>query len=611
MKKSYLSLLIACCLVAGSQVQAGIFSEKTHKHVISVIEQYLDYQKLAVNASDALSTQNADGSWPDVNYNDHDDRNRGAWQSMAHLNRYRSLCCAYHLTQERKYLHAASKALRYWYETMPYSPNWWWNEIGAPRCLGPATILIMNDLSDNDLKGAAKVLNAAKIQKTGQNKIWLSEGVMMRAYIEGNESLLKTARDSIVSEITICNGRGGLHPDWNYYNSFQHDCQYGLCYEGIQPDWSYHLHGAQLQWGNYGLAYAQVMSWIVLLFDETPFAITPEQRHIIENYLVKGVSQNIWKGMFDMNASGREIYRGSQRNKAQTILQALKRLNLKQEETVGPRYYPYSDFAIYRGDNWYASLRMQSSRTLGMENTNAENMRGRYAADGALLIRQDGDEYEDVAAVWNWHHVPGVTCPDDGNPIFGWDFPRTGRYNLTDKVFGDISGEYMGCAMELCRDGLEARKAWFFYPGGIVCLGCGINNTATPLDGSAPEIVTGVEQCHIRGDVINKQNIITHRGINYVSLDGDFHVAPYTHTGKWEAIHPGNYKGTSTIDLLDISISHGTSPKDAHYAYAIIPGQSTEEMKILSNTTTTQSVAIGRKTITINWHNCTVEFHDR
>ncbi|MDO4949405.1 MAG: polysaccharide lyase family 8 super-sandwich domain-containing protein [Bacteroidales bacterium] len=606
-KKSSL-LLIVGCLAIHHQLTAGVFSKETHKHVVSVIEQYLDFKNVASEGPMTLSAQNADGSWPDVEYNDHDDRNRGAWRSMLHLTRYRILCCAYHLTKKQEYLDGAQKALRYWYETMPYSPNWWYNEIGAPRSLGPATILIMKSLSQKDLQGAAKVLSAAKIQKTGQNKIWLSEGVMMRAYIEGDETLLRTARDSIVSEITICNGRGGLHPDWDYYNSFQHDCQYGLCYEGIQPDWSYHLHGAQLQWGNYGLAYAQVMSWIVLLFDGTPFALLPEQRHIIENYLVKGVSQNIWKGMFDMNASGREIYRGSQRNKAQVILQALQRLGLQKDETTGPRYYPYSDFAIYRGNNWYASLRMQSSRTLGMENTNAENMRGRYAADGALLVRQDGDEYEDVAAAWNWHHVPGVTCPDDGKPIYGWDFPKSGRHNLTDKVFGDISGEYMGCAMELNREGLKARKAWFFYPDGIVCLGSGISFHAEKPNTSMPEIVTGVEQCHIKGNVTNKKQLIEHRGISYVSLDGDFQTAPYPHTGEWEAIHPGNFKGTSTIDLLDISISHGTSPHNAHYAYVIAPRHYGNEVRIISNTTAIQSVAIAGQTITIDWDKCSVTF---
>ena len=29
--------------------------------------------------------------------------------------------------------------------------------------------------------------------------------------------------------------------------------------EGVQPDWSYHQHGPQIQFGNYGLSYVKDM----------------------------------------------------------------------------------------------------------------------------------------------------------------------------------------------------------------------------------------------------------------------------------------------------------------------------------------------------------------
>lgn len=61
-------------------------------------------------------------------------------------------------------------------------------------------------------------------------------------------------------------------------------------------------------------------------------------------------------------------------------------------------------------------------------------------------------------------------------------------------MFGRIDGDVMTAAMEYDRDGLKARKAWFFYPGGIVCLGACIT-----MD-SDSEVVTTVNQCNFAGE---------------------------------------------------------------------------------------------------------------
>ena len=64
---------------------------------------------------------------------------------------------------------------------------------------------------------------------TGQNKVWLAGNVLIRALLQNDWQLAKEARKVIASEITL--GQK----------------------EGINADWSFHQHGPQQQFGNYGL----------------------------------------------------------------------------------------------------------------------------------------------------------------------------------------------------------------------------------------------------------------------------------------------------------------------------------------------------------------------
>lgn len=72
---------------------------------------------------------------------------------------------------------------------------------------------------------------------TGQNKVWLAGNVLIRGLLLNDAELIKEARENICSEIVL--GQK----------------------EGIQPDWSFHQHGPQQQFGNYGLSFLCNMSF--------------------------------------------------------------------------------------------------------------------------------------------------------------------------------------------------------------------------------------------------------------------------------------------------------------------------------------------------------------
>ena len=117
----------------------------------------------------------------------------------------------------------------------------------------------------------------AKFGMTGQNKVWLAGNVMMRALLQNDYELVKMARDTIASEIVS----GGA--------------------EGIKDDWGFHQHGAQQQFGNYGLSFVSGMSFFSGLFSGTSLAFDDKQLNILSTLIDKGYRWVIWKGMMDVN----------------------------------------------------------------------------------------------------------------------------------------------------------------------------------------------------------------------------------------------------------------------------------------------------------------------
>lgn len=118
-----------------------------------------------------------------------------------------------------------------------------------------------------------KYMKQAKIGMTGQNRTWLAGNVLVRGLLERNDSLVQTARDAIVAEVAVAaEGK-----------------------EGIQPDRSFHQHGPQQQFGNYGLAYVSgIASW-GKIFQGTRYALSAGQTRVLRGLVLDGMSKTIGK----------------------------------------------------------------------------------------------------------------------------------------------------------------------------------------------------------------------------------------------------------------------------------------------------------------------------
>jgi chondroitin AC lyase len=212
---------------------AAAISNKGNTTDLSLRELYWNTFQQDADLEKIIKTQQSDGSWKDIQYAD---SARSNWDPINHVSRLLYLSRAY-ITPESKFYQQKEvslvlhRGMNFWFKLQPVCRNWWYNQIGVPRFMGLFFLFIEKELTENEKSEAIAVLNNAGFRMTGQNKVWLAGNVLLKALLMNNETLVKAARDTISSEIYITTK------------------------EGIQPDFSFHQHGPQQQFGNYGLAF--------------------------------------------------------------------------------------------------------------------------------------------------------------------------------------------------------------------------------------------------------------------------------------------------------------------------------------------------------------------
>lgn len=542
------------------------------------------YQRKSITPQDItqiLSTLQTDGSWSDINYQD---KTRSGWKVKEHVERIFPMCRYYKVLVENKQdkkakelLNTIVKTIQWWTEHNPISPNWWHNQVGIPKTFGSALLLVWEELP---LKVQKEVIETVfdqhvKFGMTGQNKVWKAGNMLIRALLTNNEEMLITARNTIASEIETGNK------------------------EGIQPDWSYHQHGSQQQFGNYGLAYLSTMCLYFDLFRDTRLEFDDEQKSILTHLLEEGYGWVIWNKYLDVNCLNRQLFKNAASCKyliIQFCARSLKGENLKSP--IGNKHFPYSDMTVHHTKEWMASVKMASNRVIGTEQINGDNQQGYYLADGATYVYTHGNEYENIFPLWDWRKIPGTTCYQSNQKV-PQEKTKIDRRNHTDFV-GGISKEMFGItAMELNRNNLHAKKMWVFTPNCMICLGAGIKTDSLP-------VATTIEQCNAdkKDRWIECQTgrfILKDKG--YILLDGQNAVHSIDdRTGNWKDVmltyKPCIVKGK----VATLYIDHGMA-KDASYEYIIVPKSTpkslknfkTNEIKILANNSDMQIIEYQNK----------------
>ncbi len=541
----------------------------------------------------------ADGRWSDLDY---ESKARSGWPPAQHWQRIQAMATIYARTgtapADRAVLLAAvHRAFGHWIERDYQCTNWWFNQIGVPKIVG-ATLLLLGDAATPEefRYGTQVSLARYPIKLTGQNKIWLAGNTLMRGLLLRDDAMTGTGIDAIWSEIEITTK------------------------EGLQPDFSFHQHGAQQQFGNYGLAYAVNMALWARVLDGTRWQLSPAKLEALRGYLLEGQAWISWRGAMDISACGRQLMPGSPHDKAGTIARVMRQAMVFDparapdyaafvarneaggaNTLTGFRHFWRSDYAVFRRPEFMATLKMSSNRVIGTERENQENLSGYHLGDGGLYLYRRGDEYADIFPLWNWNRVPGVTCAQMPQPEFVVSQVKT------DFVGGLSSGDAGLATLDYRRDGVTAKKAWFFHRDAVVCLGADIR-------GQSPTgVATTLNQVHLRGPVrvvtaggaeqfetgervVNGGATVEHDGWRYtIAAGSQVRIAALPAVGNWQNVYRNPTTPTDDVrgSLFTLWLDHETRPAGASYAYtAALANTSTGDApRVLANGPALQAAA--------------------
>ncbi len=571
----------------------------------NLIDYYLETPIDSKKVQQLLETMDEKGSWSKINYKDNF---RGGWTVKEHLENVQKLAIAYKKVGSDFYnnkdlakkLH---RSLNYWLKNDFLSPNWWDQHIGVPELLAPTLFLIENELTKEQLELALPLLRRAEIKMTGQNKVWLSGNVLFRSLLLRDADSIAMASKSIQEELVVSKA------------------------EGIQSDWSYHQHGAQLQFGNYGLSYLEDMLRWYQILSKTPFAFEGNKTAILRNYILEGQQWINWKNQFDVSVCGRQIFPDEPARKAKRLdklLQIMAEVDAENAEKykqaadyktlAGDKHFWRSDFHVHRTNDYYFSVKMCSNRVLGAETVNLENIQGYHLGDGVTMLYQSNKEYDNIFPYWDWKKLPGTTIIQHKDTL---PYLTAWGYHIESDFVGGVSDSVNGISvLDYNRDGLKAHKSWFMFNDKIVCLGSGINAT------TEFPVATTLNQVFLRGEVLvsingkaesgrglkptDRPDWILHDNTGYFfPKSGSLRMENKMLEGSWNKVAKRYRPIIVTDEIFKLWFDHGPNPTNASYEYVLVPKADKEKMNKLKeqsdlkilNTVDIQSVELTDKSM--------------
>ncbi|KAG9016597.1 hypothetical protein FRB90_002878 [Tulasnella sp. 427] len=593
-----------------------------------------------------LNNITATGQWPDVNYTTGCDAQRANWPAQSHWLHSIPLAAAYvdaiphnvNLTETAPYnfvgnqtvADTLNKAMNWWYQNdftnndcidlggMPngtcscgtpgmWNPNWFSNAILIPRQAIQTTLLI-NKLITPEQRAAAVHLverGATTFGRwvnglgyiTGANTLDLSSNLINAGMIQalaGNDtgySMIEDAFARVHSEVVV---------------------QTAVKADGIRPDGSFGQHIGILYTGNYGKDYMNLVLSLEIPAAKTHWAANATSKNAFSR-LIDGSAWMIYRNTltnvthWDFSSLGRFISFPVKDNQATgnlktNLTQTLQLGELWKDHSMtktangllqngttvnagnlrGNRMFYSNDYMVQRGKNYITTLKMLSTRTGNTECVNLQNPFGFHLGQGVLFNYGSGNEYEDIAAAWDWNMLPGITTDYGATPLScnftQWSGNRT-------FVGGASNGDIGVAAMDYLNPytgQFAYRKAWFFLPNDVQhVVVSNIQKTS-----NATDVFHVLDQKRANGDVYMDGAVVTaskagpkslwHDSVGYTfdtsttSAIKSAEFASAQRTGDWKTI------GTSASPPANVTIfqawlRHDVTKLSTPISYTVYP----------------------------------------
>lgn len=636
MKRIAAFIAFTLALVLGGSAIAAPASAAPEDDVATVIdrleEYYLGqgddiiiangiYLARTSEALDYVASQNADGSWSDVNYADRTSSANGSvWSAYTALYRMLAMTQAFKDPKaegfgDPRLVDAVGRALLHWDRVNPGNTNWWETEIGESIAMGRISMFLGDALSPEAFEVALKH-NTGKLDPVGANGSWRTSNYIFEALSTRDIAKVKEGFATIVATIAVDHS--------------------GTVQEAVQPDGSFWAHGAQLYSEGYGMVlftYAALWSDVAR---GTGLAFTRDQLDSIAFYFISGTRWLIRgeigmlylnyrppKTVNDITSHASEFIEPLQRMVRTdalyaTAYQAVLDGVLGKTETngaTGNKYFWRSEFSSHLRDDYGIFTRLNSSRTFGAElRTSYRDELGNpvyWNAMGSTAIQVNNREYLDLGPTFDWWHYPGVTAPNVKRTERG--FENRGRNGDGGSFTGGTSnGEFGVSVLTLDTAGTAAQKSYFSFDEGMVALGTGIASTSDAAVHTTVNQASAKPNASVGGQPVaagtDQQSVGDARWayndeVGYVFAAGqDVKVSNKTQSGSWEGEEP------VSRDAFSLYIDHGSKPTAATYDYTVLPAATPAEVeayaakptvRTLRNDTAVQAVRSADASITM------------
>ncbi|MCY1719030.1 polysaccharide lyase beta-sandwich domain-containing protein [Prolixibacteraceae bacterium Z1-6] len=567
--------------------------------------------------SQLLESIKEDGTWPGINY---EDVSRTGFEHRFHSDNMNILARAYNSKSSKYYKSKKVKttielALKNWIDHDYFCDNWWHNQIGTPNNLVTLMLLVGDKLNPELVAKAQSIIGRAHINaggaRPGGDRIKIA-GIQAKncLFLDDDEKFNEVV-GVIESEIKYVEWIGakygyGFRQIMGGFENRSHEGR------GIQYDNSFHHRTDGVNNTlSYGTGYASAFAEWAAYTDDTEFSFSEEKLAQLIDYFLDGICKtSVFGKIPDVGAKNRSISREGSLNPYNAALPEklisvtdyrkaemqeiidIRNNNKKPTLSHATFYWDSEHFSFQRPD-WFASVRMYSTRNYNMEQPyNSEGFFNHHRGDGTNHISVTADEYKDLAPVMDYQKIPGTTVMQKTEMPGERELQKLG---LTDFVGAATDGKYGAVAFDFRspHDPLIARKAWFFFDEEYVCLGTGIScKTNLP-------VVTTLNQCLLRGNVLlsseGKSAVVEKGEKAYENIDWIYHdnvgyvfpepTAVYlkndAEKGSWYRINRQTDSPKDEIerDVFKLWLDHGERPSDESYQYMVVPAVGLGELQ--------------------------------
>nr|GAT56907.1 polysaccharide lyase family 8 protein [Mycena chlorophos] len=471
-----------------------------------------------------ISTLQANGTWPDVDYTTGCPASASSWPAQEHWERINTFASAWHggfknalnWTGDATVRASAASAMAFWFEndfnnTDPacldsgglaacpcgtpglWNTNWFENVILIPTWVGQVCNTLNAPPTGQTGLSASEYAGCTLMTYRSFNT--LNTGIVGVSSITG-ANLLDIASIGIDYGLFTSNatavsaGYAAVHGDLQFQNAVEAD--------GIRADGAFGQHEGLLYNGGYGKDYANAVFNLEICAGGTQFEATSSAMSTFTTLLTSDLWMIFYNTItnvlhWDYTVIGRNLAEPvSQKQEAAntelniTQFQVLGELwnsdnitsvfnalnsagsSVTPGNLVGNRMFYTNDYMVHRSDDYLITLKMFSKRTKNSECVNSQNMLGFHLADGAVYTYTTGNEYQDVFSAWDWNLIPGITVDYGETPLSCSKTQVTGIQAYVGGVSDGTTGMAVMRYENPTTHALNWRKAYIFLPDDIM-----------------------------------------------------------------------------------------------------------------------------------------------